>query len=80
MVLMAASLAGLGILDKPVIDKTGLSGRFDFSIEWGKAIDPDNAGAAFQQALQEQLGLVLETTRSSVETLLIDQVEMPSTN
>jgi uncharacterized protein (TIGR03435 family) len=63
----------------PVIDKTGLEGNFDISVDL-----PHDLGDAFtrwQRALRDQLGLKLESARAPVETLVIDRVDRkPSVN
>ncbi len=96
-----ADLAGLmqmAVLDRPVVDQTGLSGRFDYELSLtpdqfqllsmrGK-IPPeppsatDNAAAApdLFTAIQEQLGLKLESTKAPVDALVIDHAEKPSPN
>ncbi|HEY6341683.1 MAG TPA: TIGR03435 family protein [Bryobacteraceae bacterium] len=79
------------ILGRPVIDKTGIKGRFDFDLEF--AIDqstpgfvsdtPDTdprAGASIFTAVQEQLGLMLKPAKGAGEFLVIDYVERPSEN
>lgn len=74
-------------MSRPVLDRTGLKGRFDFTMTY--AADPDAPGLlpgdefawpALFTALQEQLGLKLEATKGSVEILVIDHVERPSEN
>ena len=77
-------------LDRPIIDNTGLSGAFDFVIEFtpqingplppGANFQPDPDGPTFLQALQEQLGLKLVPQTGTVEVLVIDHVEEPSAN
>ena len=79
-------------LGRPVLDRTGLEGTFDFKLEWaaqagasplpgGDALPPADAnGPSIFTALQEQLGLKLESTKGSVEVLVIDHVERPSEN
>jgi len=85
------------ILDRPVIDKTGISGQFDFRLEFSRegtklaampfvrdgvpapASDPTGSPSIFT-ALQEQLGLKLESGRGPVEVLVIDHVERPPEN
>jgi uncharacterized protein (TIGR03435 family) len=81
-----------GIVDRPVIDRTGLSGRFDITLDWTpdefQSPDPvttpaPDAGAAFPDlytALRDQLGLKLESTKGLVEIFVIDHVERPSAN
>lgn len=76
---------------RDVIDKTGLEGRYDLVLTWSQQdnsaamADPSNeiqagSGASIFTALQEQLGLKLESTKGPVETLVIDHVEQPSAN
>jgi uncharacterized protein (TIGR03435 family) len=76
---------GLNTLPRPLIDETGLTGGFDFSIEWtpedtSQAGELDSFGAAFREALKEQLGLKLEPQKGPVLVLVIDHVEQPSPN
>jgi uncharacterized protein (TIGR03435 family) len=79
-----ASLAEVlqrAVFDRAVIDKTGLTGRYDFDLEF--APDESQSGDSkprIFEALQQQLGLRLEATRGPVNTLVIDQVERPSEN
>jgi uncharacterized protein (TIGR03435 family) len=71
-------------LDRPVIDKTGITGRFNFHLEY--SIDgtatPDELITAppIFTAVQEQLGLKLVPTKGLGEVLVIDRVERPSEN
>jgi len=62
-------------LGSPVIDKTGLEGLYDFTLEWS-----DTGGTSLFAALQEQLGLKLEARRSPAEVLVIDHAEKPDGN
>ncbi len=79
------------ILGRPVVNKTGIAGEFDFELEFL----PDESSAGIRlhlphsdgadapsifTALQEQLGLRLESTRGLGEFLVIDSVERPSEN
>jgi len=72
-------------MDRPVIDKTGLSKRYDFTLRWTPD-DPRRPGVVtdefpdFFTAIQQQLGLKLETGDESVDVLVIDNVERPSEN
>jgi uncharacterized protein (TIGR03435 family) len=72
-------------LGRPVLDKTGLVGKYDFTLGW--ELEPDQGGplvdlpgAPIFTAIQEQLGLKLEATRTPVESPVIDHVERPSEN
>jgi bla regulator protein BlaR1 len=77
-------------LDRPVIDKTGIKGMFDFHLEFapdetaGGTAPPDAAtdpsGPSIFTAVQEQLGLKLESAKGPGEVLVIDHVEKPSEN
>jgi uncharacterized protein (TIGR03435 family) len=62
-------------LGRGVIDQTGLAGKYDFELKWG---DPD--GPSIFTALQEQLGLHLESGKGPVEVLVIDRAARPSKN
>jgi hypothetical protein len=84
------SLLQRAILDRPVVDKTGLSGRYDFDLEWapdetqfGGGLPPASEGSQSPplfEAIQQQLGLKLEATRGPVSALVVDKVERPSAN
>jgi uncharacterized protein (TIGR03435 family) len=67
-------------LGRVVEDKTGLTGRYDFTLEWDPAQTPDSTIPSIFTALQEQLGLRLESGKGPVEVLVIDQVEKPTEN
>jgi uncharacterized protein (TIGR03435 family) len=83
-----ADLAGnlAGRVSREVIDRTGLTGTYDFVLRWtpenfanpaGNA-GPSRDGTLIVTALQEQLGLKLETGRGPVEFLIIDKVDRPT--
>ena len=69
--------------DKPVVDQTGLSGRYDFTLLWTpdamRATEPDAAPPLFT-AVQEQLGLKLEATRTPTDVFVIDAATKPTQN
>jgi uncharacterized protein (TIGR03435 family) len=85
---IADYLGSLGMFDRPIVDQTGLSGRFDFSIDWlhernGPSISDaqlDGEGPTFLDALKEQLGMRLKSTKAQVTVLVIDNVDQPSPN
>lgn len=78
------------ILDRPVVDKTGLKGRFDWDLEWAPdetqfggdvpAAPDDAPSAPLFSAIQEQLGLKLTATRGAVQALIVENAERPSPN
>ncbi|MGH9238533.1 MAG: M56 family metallopeptidase [Vicinamibacterales bacterium] len=87
-------LAGVlgGLLDRPVVDRTGIPGRYDFNLRWTldefqsavlKAFPvPQGYGEDpdLLTAIQDQLGLKLERANAPAEVLIIDHIERPSEN
>jgi uncharacterized protein (TIGR03435 family) len=71
-----------GRLNAPVLDRTGLSGPFDYDIVFSREDSPSDTGGppALVTALREQMGLRLEKTRSQVGIVVVDHVEKPSAN
>jgi uncharacterized protein (TIGR03435 family) len=67
-----------------VIDKTGLAGRYDFELQWTPddtpADSPLAGGPSIFTAVEEQLGLKLESARAPVDVLVVDSAEQPSPN
>jgi uncharacterized protein (TIGR03435 family) len=65
-----------------VVDKTGLAGTADISLKWtaDEAADQGGTVVSIFTAVQEQLGLKLQSSKGPVDTLVIDHVEMPSQN
>ena len=84
MASLASALGGR--LGRPVFDDTGLAGGFDFSLSWvpdGMGGDPavsDASGPSIFTALQDQLGLRLESKKAPVDVIVVDAVERPSVN
>ncbi|HEY1743871.1 MAG TPA: TIGR03435 family protein [Granulicella sp.] len=83
------------VMDKPVVDQTGLTDRYDFNLNWtpdqsqfasfGAHIpqpnpDDPNAPPSLFTALQEQLGLKMETTKAKVDVMVVDHIDKPSAN
>ena len=83
-----AATLGNFVVARMVIDRTGLSGTFDFELKWVpdnmRAGGPDPAGASTPEgpsiftAVQEQLGLKFEARRAPVEFLVIDSISQPT--
>jgi uncharacterized protein (TIGR03435 family) len=68
---------------RPVIDKTGLTGYYAYTLDWAPAIQPpqpDSDTPSMFTAVQEQLGLKLDSAKAPVEMLIIDHAEKPSEN
>jgi uncharacterized protein (TIGR03435 family) len=85
-----AGLLSRAILDRPVVDNTGLTGRYDFELEWtpdetqfGGNLPPgppDTPKPGLFAAMQQKLGLRMEATRGAVDAIVIDRLERPTDN
>lgn len=75
---MCASLGNQ--LSHPVIDKTGLQGTYDWTLVWDPDPGPDSTQPSLFAAVQEQLGLKLDSEKGPVQTLVIEGVARPSEN
>ena len=89
-----AGLLQSAVLDRPVVDQTGITGRWDFTLNWtpdesqfvslGIKVPPPSdkpdAPPGLFQAMQEQMGLKLDAVKAPVDVLVIDHVEKPSPN
>jgi uncharacterized protein (TIGR03435 family) len=82
-------------LGRLVVNKTGLNGNYDFTLKWtpdesqgqlpggppgDAAPPPDASGPSIFTAIQEQIGLRLESQKGPADTIVIDHVERPSEN
>jgi uncharacterized protein (TIGR03435 family) len=86
-------------LGRTVVDKTGLTGNYEFKLEWtpddavpamasavggqpagDSASTPDTSGPSLFTAVQEQLGLKLESVKTQADVIVIDQIEQPTPN
>ena len=78
------------MFDRPVIDKTNLTGKYDFDLEWayddtqfGGNLAPlasRNPGKPDLFAALQQLGLRLDSARAAIDIIVIDDVQRPSEN
>ena len=82
------------VTDKPVVDHTGLTARYDFTLNWTPdesqfealggykppTTEDPNAPPALSTAMQEQLGLKFEAVKAQAEVFVIDHVEKPAAN
>jgi len=85
-----ASLLQRSVLDRPVFDRTGLSGRYDFDLEWridGTQFDRGTVSTKAQTSDKpdiftavRQLGLKLAPAKEAIDVLVIDHVEPPNAN
>lgn len=72
-------------IDRPVVDRTGLAGKFDFTLQLPKGsqsrgISTDDSGPSFVEILRDQLGVKLESATGPVRSLIVDHIEEPSAN
>jgi uncharacterized protein (TIGR03435 family) len=92
---LASTFGNFPDIDELVIDRTGLTGRYDMSVRFGgtmvlspfsppvpRSVDDIVASEVppIRQAIREQLGLRLERVRAPVEVIVVDHVERPSEN
>lgn len=85
---IASHLIVMGNLNRPVVDGTGLSGTFDFVLEWapeprlltGVDSQSDLSGPSFEAALREQLGLKLKARKGPVQEIVVDHLERLAAN
>lgn len=86
MVELAELIAKGPDMDRPVIDKTGLSGNYVFRLLYARGNPPGRGpvvtveGPTVFTAVQEQLGLRLEAAREKVDVWIVDSVQQPSEN
>lgn len=88
-----AGVMQMAVTDKPIVDQTGLTGKWDFTLNWTPDAtqfiglgggtppppNPDGPPDLFA-AIQQQLGLELKSTRAPADVFVIDKVERPSEN
>ncbi|HEY4378748.1 MAG TPA: TIGR03435 family protein [Acidobacteriaceae bacterium] len=88
--MIATYLPSIGELDRPVVDATGLPGRYDFSLEFtpesslpepsGPDAESDSQATTLYDALARQLGLQLRPAKAPRDVLVVDHVEWPTEN
>jgi uncharacterized protein (TIGR03435 family) len=75
-----------GIAGKPVVDKTGLPGKYDFTLEFvggvnsGADLKASETDATFLEAITDQMGLKLVPDKGPVEVIVMDHIERPTEN
>jgi uncharacterized protein (TIGR03435 family) len=81
-----------GVVDRPVLDRTGLTGRYDFGMIWRPEVPLGGPGnnpplpadlesrEDVYTAIQQEVGLKLEAAKTSTEVMVIDRLEKPSEN
>jgi bla regulator protein blaR1 len=89
--MMASNMTNPGLygIDRPVLDKTGLTGRYDLVFDFTPTLTGplpagspqfDESGPTFQEALKAQIGFKLEPQTGPVNVFVVDHVEEPSAN
>jgi len=81
MTQLAASLGEA--MQAPVVDQTGLPGRYDLSLDLAPYLTPGerpDISGMMVTAVREQLGLKLESRRAAADVLVIDHIEKPAAN
>jgi len=80
MELLALNLSGQ--VGRLIVDKTGLTGKYDVDLKWTMDDDPGagNSGPSLFTALQEELGLKLDSIKAPVKIIVIEHIEKPSEN
>jgi uncharacterized protein (TIGR03435 family) len=86
MVATSFSIPQIFGTDKPVVDRTGLKGNYDFVFNFSPELPPaanfqaDPNGPTFLEAIKDQLGLKLEQQTGPIESIVIDHIEQPTEN
>ena len=80
MAQLASWFSNANGVDRPVVDQTGLLGKYDFTLEWANTQNPTDERPSIFAAMPEQFGLRLEAKKVALECVLTDRVELPSGN
>ena len=89
MARFTAIMTGVGVVDRPMVDKTGIQGTVDYYLEWrkvpdqmprGAPIELDEDAPAFADALKEQLGIKMLSQKGQSEIFIVDHIERLSEN
>jgi uncharacterized protein (TIGR03435 family) len=85
----AAVITGVGVVDRPLVDETGIKGNIDYVFEWAKVeantgfgarFEPDESAPTFEEALRQQLGLRMVPEKGPVTVVRIEHLEHPTPN
>jgi uncharacterized protein (TIGR03435 family) len=88
---ISAGIGTMEYIDRPVLNKTGLSGDFDFTVEWDsrnadlqasppRADQSEPLGNSLFEAFRDQLGLKVDSQKGPVDVIIIDHAELPMEN
>ena len=73
---VATYFSGFAVVGRPVLDRTGLAGRYDLRVQFIEGPDADSG--SFFTAIGEQLGLAFQSERATVPVIVVDRAERPS--
>ena len=89
----AEGIGGMEYMDHPVVNRTGLTGDFNFTVEWDSRTDTEDfsansargdesepVGNTLLEAMRDQLGLKLDLQKGPVDVIVIDHIEEPTPN
>jgi uncharacterized protein (TIGR03435 family) len=85
----AAIITGVGAVDRPMVDETGITGNVDYVLEWAKVaanvgygakLETDESAPTFEEALRQQLGLRMVPEKGPVMMVRVDHIEHPTPN
>jgi uncharacterized protein (TIGR03435 family) len=76
------SLSSDSDVDRLIVDKTGLTGRYDIQLKWtpNASQEATDQGLSIFTALEEQLGLKLVASKGPVDAIVVEHVERPTEN
>jgi uncharacterized protein (TIGR03435 family) len=83
---MVSGFSGIGNLGRPVVDQTGLSGGYDFVLDYlpdpplGKDLPSDASGPDLVDAVKSQLGIKLDRQKAAIDFVIVDHIKKPSPN
>jgi len=89
---ITSAVGGMEYMDHPVVNRTGLAGDFDYTVEWDSRTDTEDFSASaahgpvetfgnsLLEAMRDQLGLKLDLQKGPVNIIVIDHIEEPSPN
>ena len=82
MAIESLTMSLTGQVGRIIVDKTGLTGKYDITLKWTPEWQQGTAdsGPSIFAALEEQLGLKLESTKGPVDTIVVEHVEKPEAN
>jgi uncharacterized protein (TIGR03435 family) len=85
MAQIVSTFTGMGNLNRPVVDQTGLTGTYDWVMEFidereGVNPPPDAGGLNFLGALEKQMGMKLVSTKAPFQFMIVDHLERPMDN